>query len=776
MAVDVGSPDASGLDQSGGMGGMDANPGFRDGGADMGSGDMTVGEDGIKVEDLGPSACTSNAGCTDPQICLISPQTGERSCGDPVGPKVPGEQCVMSAECRSGLCLGGECVSPCDDKSSCPGGFECEASMVPLPGGMSATVMVCVEGEKACLADTDCAAPKVCVIDRAGGLKLVCEAPLPGTKDLGEACGTDNECRSGLCLDNVCARPCKRPNDCSMDGSFICEPTLISASGQDRMLNLCKPKPATQCLSDSQCNAPERCVATRGTREIGFACGGARVGGALGAACNADTECAENLCLNNICTIACQGNGDCTGAPDHSCENQEVNLGGANKDNVQVCTPPVVCQNKNACKVSEVCVVRAKNGVVDSICREPNTNGGTLGQVCTGDIACASNLCLTGRFDKVCSVPCVSNLDCGVAGYECRTTEVKPGLNARICAPKAPSVCMSNDDCATGLTCAVVPNQANTMLESVCIPNTGKGATGLACTTDAVCASRVCLGGACAAPCRLITDCGQNQVCRQNSVVKGALSGTFEVCEKLGDQVCDATTDCTDGVRVCGELRQTMAMQFETYCRFPVAGGGDLGDACTSNGTCRQGVCLSALLSSLADECSVFCGVDTDCSTTANQICTSLIRGINVCQRGCTDNGSCPTGEVCTLNSDFPQNDVDQVCQPPAANSKGLGETCAGSSECDNSLCVDTIQFGTTSCTMQADCAATEQCRCPVGQPGCSTGKRCSAVQSRCSRICNGNEDCVGNAANMLTACSTNVTVTLPDGVSTKTFSACGSP
>jgi hypothetical protein len=771
MSMDMGAADQGTEDLSG--------PG------DMG--DMSVQPDqAADMADMASMACQTAAGCSAPRVCALDSMTGQTVCKDPVGSGETGAMCQTGADCRSNLCVNRLCAAPCQDATSCPAGFACEPRMIPLDGGSSVTVNVCVVAPKGCLANADCQAPQLCVVDRSGtSVTLTCQAPVPGGGELGARCGADGDCLSGLCLNNACSQPCERPNDCAQDGSYLCEPTTVStASGTGATVNLCKPRPATQCLSDAQCVTPQRCIAQRGANGIDFVCGMPNAGaGEVGALCGQDDHCASNLCLSGRCAPPCQGTGDCRGAADYLCELREVQLPNNVRDSVQVCTPPTLCDEADDCRINETCYVRRRQSTIDLYCRAPNAGGGTLGQVCTQDSECASNLCHNSRFGRVCSMPCAQNADCPVAGYECTTAGVasqnNTPINTRICAPRSPAPCNSNDDCATGLTCAIVPNISGSALESVCIPTAGRQPTGVACGSNDACSSRLCLGGFCAAPCEDTTQCGGNQLCALNTNVnKDNLVGTFNVCRVPQDTRCAASDQCADGVRVCGELRQNMQGDIEAYCRFPNTGAGiqQLGAACTMDNQCREGLC-----SPLSNECSVVCNQDAHCNQAAGQICATFSFGnsldLGLCTKSCADNASCPAGLVCTINPDPLANDIDQICQQPAGMAD-LGAPCASANECHTGLCLSTLLYNNTACTTDAQCGAGNVCRCPVDQPNCqAAARRCATVTDRCTRVCDGNSDCTGGVAgNPLTACSPNIFVTRPDGMTTKQMSFCSQP
>ena len=553
-----------------------------------------------------------------------------------------------------------------------------------------------------------------------------------------------------------------------------------------RTLNACVPKPPTQCLSDSECSAPLRCVAKKSATAIEFVCGTPNAGGGEeGGTCTTDSQCAQNLCVDGVCTPPCGQNGDCS-VSNFTCELVEVDLSTTASDNVQICTPPIACQSEAGCKTGEVCYVKRATAAIDLLCRAGNTLGATLGQVCTMDDDCRSNLCFTSRFGKVCSLPCVNDTECAVPGYACRSVGVLDAqgtpIQTSICAPKDPLACNANKACPSGTTCAIIPNTQGSALTEACIPSRGKLATGVACAADDECDSEVCYRGSCGAPCLTKTQCGVNQVCSQNvTLTKNALSGTFDVCERLTDIACTSSRDCAVGGRVCGDLRRDVTtMNVSLFCTFPHPNGAGLGASCTMNNECRDKLCQG-----LNNECSVACEFDSDCSATANQICSSVEYGtnnaVNICLRSCLDNASCSQGNICSISSDVPNNDIDQICTNPVGP-KQLGEVCTTGDECDTGICLTTTLFDGRTCIQDNECTsgagnAGKSCECPITQPNCTTGKQCATVGKRCTRVCNDSTDCIGGSLNNpLVSCSTNVQVRRPNGTGFKTLSTCGEP
>lgn len=189
-----------------------------------------------------------------------------------VGDGVIGDPCVDDGACRSGLCVGQRCATPCPD-GGCPGGTRCRAlraggfcvadcdpvamrgcgldeACAPYPaddGGLcvptdegfavgapcvvdddcTAAAIACLDGadgrrcRAACAADADCEAPEICA---PMGLSTAYGACLPGGAggDLAP-CERGGACGSGWCLTGYAGGRCGRP----CDASGVCGPEAI---------------------------------------------------------------------------------------------------------------------------------------------------------------------------------------------------------------------------------------------------------------------------------------------------------------------------------------------------------------------------------------------------------------------------------------------------------------------------------------------------------------------------------------------------------------------
>lgn len=739
-----------------------------DGGSQADTNTTDVGPDLKNKEDaqvdmkIEPTSCMKNADCEDDQTCKFDPATGKSFCEAKTG-SVNGETCTTGDECASGVCLNGACADLCARETDCPAGFTCTPETVSTPNG-DVDLSLCTEESTPCLATADCPNGLVCVL--AANDVFECQTGAGGT--VGDACAANAECASNLCVDNLCSAPCQRPTDCSTDGSFICVPKTITTANGTIDANVCVPRPASQCLTDSDCTLPQRCVATKSATDIEFSCGNQNAAGKeSGQACAADSECSQNLCVNSVCAGPCQGNGECS-SNDASCELVNVDIGNGNTDSVQVCAPPVECDEKSKCRVNETCYVRATAVQTDIFCRAPNIGAGSLGQVCSISLECSSNFCLTTRFRNVCSEVCNDNADCNVAGYSCQPYTFADGTNAETCQPSTPPSCNSNNDCAAGTICSFVENAAGTSVETLCVPSTGGDAAGVACLVDDDCASLICLGGFCSAPCADATQCPGQQLCEVKDVTIGNNTESFSLCTTPPVTPCADSSECIDGVRVCAVSTDANG-DLAGFCDFPSVGGAQMGTACTMPSDCRENVCLL----NISDECSVVCNDDSDCSSGLG--CTTY-GDVGFCNGVCADSGDCDPGQICTINSDTITNDIDLVCQNAIANGAALGAACTSGSDCENGLCLTTTAFTATTCTADANCAAGETCECPITDPNCATGKLCATQEQLCTNLCNDAADCPATGGNTLTACSSNTVVQVPNGQGTKTLATCARP
>ncbi|MBI4821614.1 MAG: hypothetical protein HY791_35460 [Deltaproteobacteria bacterium] len=391
-----------------------------------------------------------------------------------------------------------------------------------------------------------------------------------------------------------------------------------------------------------------------------------------------------------------------------------------------------LCVRNADCSGVLLCSAVNAGGALELSCQNPNVGGLDLGSPCLSAAGCLSNLCIQQRFGQQCSRPCTGNSECGV-GYECRSETISvlgaPPAAVNVCMATA-QPCQVADDCPPGAACAFAPNGANNGLERVCATFGGSGG-GVTCSSPDDCRSRSCVFGTCAEPCRSTTDCFGFQVCQAEQVSVGGLSGTFDVCTTFPDQICSSSSDCSNGARVCGELRTNASVV--PYCIAPNPSGLARGEHCATDAACREQICHF-----MSEECSVVCGQDSDCG--AGYVCNHVTYNpgnsrIGLCVRTCSDDQDCRVagspGNVCSPNSNALTGQTQLICTTPVGASP-LGAPCTDGSQCQSGFCFTSDSyFG--SCTSAAQCGGVP---CEGGQ--------CHAHYERCTAVCDNNADCAG--------------------------------
>ncbi|MEZ4312290.1 MAG: hypothetical protein R3F14_30035 [Polyangiaceae bacterium] len=171
-----------------------------------------------------------------------------------------GASCASVDDCASGSCVDGVC---CDQ--ACSGA--CETCTSPEHPGH------CLPSP----ADTPCGEDLAC--DGAGQCA-------PRLLELSEPCALDQDCRSGVCTDNVC---CEH----ACDNDQVCTPE-----------GLCRDADGTPCSSADEC-ASGLCadgVCCAAPCAEGEVCGAGGVCRRLqGEPCSADAECESAFCADGVC-------------------------------------------------------------------------------------------------------------------------------------------------------------------------------------------------------------------------------------------------------------------------------------------------------------------------------------------------------------------------------------------------------------------------------------------------------------------------------------------
>ncbi|HRG98342.1 MAG TPA: hypothetical protein PLR99_18955 [Polyangiaceae bacterium] len=255
-----------------------------------------------------------------------------------VGPAPLGGACRLDKECAAGLLCGTE-------------GLLGQAAQASGP--------VCT---KICCTSEQCGAGFVCLSPGSGGSYCVAATALAPDRNLpssggakgGTPCGTNTECRSGLCAD-------------------------LGGSGGKRCIDSC-------CL-DSDCAGGTCNVRTLSSKYTGFVCANppSTVAKDAGGACTVNSNCRSNYCIGETaCGVRCCASAQCGAG--NSCI---WNFAGPNgTDIVQHCLPTGTraaakspCTNGNDC-ASTQCELES-NGQPD---------GSTTSRVCR-DVCCLDSDC-----------------------------------------------------------------------------------------------------------------------------------------------------------------------------------------------------------------------------------------------------------------------------------------------------------------------------------------------------------------------------------------------
>ena len=291
--------------------------------------------------------------------------------------------------------------------------------------------------------------------------------------------GLDNDCNDRV--DETCSalgEPCGDGSECA--GGLCAATPAGSVCSQP-----CDPmRPGFGC--------PPRfyCASQPGS------CDGFCVPGALGlmpleTPCSADTECESGLCRDP-------------------------------GDGLRRCLDP--CRgDRGDCLDGEVCV--GTDGAC-SVCIDAGRFGSArgLGEICSEDAQCRSNVCVVREGVGECATPCGAGNRCG-EGFACIEGNCLLEREQPVGSP-----CTSSADCALGAVCAAQGERrwctANCSADAPCplgfscvdvgamICAPVGGLTGEPCGSDMECSTGLCREGACTSPCSSEDRCGPGFLCR----------------------------------------------------------------------------------------------------------------------------------------------------------------------------------------------------------------------------------------------------------------------
>jgi hypothetical protein len=498
---------------------------------------------------------------------------------------------------------------------------------------------------------------------------------------------------------------------------------------------------------------------------------------ALGAACAADTDCAEGhcvatgqegvrLCCDAACDGACQacsaaGRCEETPATDARCEPVTCPA-----DNVCRDYPPSItedlCRSFGQCRTALDCgapdAFSSLRPTAQCVC-DPVSGSCALatGTSCAQSGECASGACVaTAQGTSVCCAgPCAPGLLCSSAGggcVECEGADVAcDGDTQRTCNAGAVVRTPCPNGCTPGTGCNDLP--------PVGFACSGQCAGAAVCQADTAGQSRCCVRD-CAAEGKVCSpngscDCPPGQVAAGN----GCLLEAGDPCQRTTQ--CQAGMTCVDGVccqEACGGYCERC--QAGTGLCSAVAAGQQEVDAASGN-SCSNGF-----------ECT---GVRNDCRARTGQACSSSDGsdcvsgaceataggGARVCcNQDCGAGLFCRSnGQGCVQCESAAQcgngcNAVQGTCNPL----RSLGDTCTLASQCGSNSCVPDVNNGSISrccgaCSPGQVCNGIGQCVPPpsgLGR-GCVSNAECASgfcapegicCNAACDRVC---EACSAN-------------------------------
>ena len=384
-------------------------------------GDATPGDAGPMV-DTAPMCTAEHA-----KRCIDGHPTWTDSCG------TIGER---QATCNSGQrCEEGECV--CANEM---GEVKCHGNDVFRFNGCDEPVY----RVEACGANETCR-EGVCVNNNCTPSEERCDGQdndCDGTTDEGDLCPNGVSCMDAVCgeVGGLCS-PCEETEDCQPNH------TCAGYSNFPDLNRVCVP---TGCTSDEQCPENTRCnddglcwLRWQTECRDGDSWNIDTCGRAVSVAetCDPGTQCQDGRCVGEgeLCTD-CEGNGDC--ALGFLCRSYS-----SYPHVPSVCVPQSNCNDAGGqecpeglqCSASGVCWL-----TWTSQCQEDgdpwsiDTCGRTVVRAdeCAEDALCADGRCI--GMGSLCD-ECTGDSDCG-AGYLCR------GYNN---FPEIPQICVPESDCAT---------------------------------------------------------------------------------------------------------------------------------------------------------------------------------------------------------------------------------------------------------------------------------------------------------------------------------------
>lgn len=666
--------------------------------------------------------CTTSGDCRRlDYLCRPTLVSGKllNRCETKVGAKRMGATCEKHSDCDSGYCLPSSrrCSAICAQKSDCVktgvAGLDCKPVDLELEiqgKPYKARLNICVETAKVCTKDDDCSSDgRICapLPSDSGQFQLLCAPPNQSGAKEGAACKTNGDCYNRFCFKGFCAAPCASAAQCTK--GYECKPQTVMSGGNVLPVKVCQvPAAGLPCQANSDCptGSGNDCRVIINNKVLESRCVKPATGSSqTGGLCSKDADCKSGTCLieQGICTNLCKTDSDCPSSSGLKCLKQKLTKTGAPPKEFQVCSKPT-CAGDVDCAEGQICQYTSK-GLL--LCVTASKTKKALGQACTANADCDSNLCHTTR--KLCSSPCKNaSADKCPLQYACETTGTGPsGLN--LCLPIA-NACSLTKDCATGQLCTL-SYDALLRPQKTCQKPIGTRLLGSLCNDDKQCESGICdpVTNRCSQFCVKSEDCSSTYSCDQ---VKLKNKWTVSLC-----RLCYSDNDCGTG-QVCQLNYNPSENKVTTSCQKPTKTK-KIGDACDPTkgipGECGNHICDPS-----SRKCVSVCFAHRHCKASFYCGKVNLLGSVSIgaCLTGkrpnCRGDEDCPANETCQVNFDTNGN-VFTSCQKSTASKAGA--SC------------DPTKFPGT-CASQLCDTVTRKCLnvCQPGIGGCKAGEICEEV------------------------------------------------
>jgi hypothetical protein len=486
--------------------------------------------------------------CTDGNACTSADKCVSGSCGGAPVDCNDNNLCTTDA-CQPGLgCFITNNTLACDDNNACTGGDTCAA------------------GKCTPLTKVNCDDKNVCTADSCDTLTGKCSnAPIAGKCEDGNLCTTGDSCAAGACTAGLVVN-CDDKNACTVDA-------CTTATG------LC----AYKLLSGTACSDGNLCTTVDG-------CVTGKCVGSTAPNCNDGNACTNDACdplkgcvstANSApcddgdkCTLldAC-AQGMCKAGAAKSCADGNVCTDDACAPLTGTCSwssNTVVCNDKNACTLNDVCAAGKCTGVAKS-CDDANpctadscntltgacANTALLAGACEdGNLCTLTDLCVAGKCSPGAKKVCNDN-------NVCTTDSCDTATGACVFTPASGAVCSDGNNCTTGDTCVT----------GKCTPKvTVPCNDGNACTTDACDTAGKCTYVNNTLPCEDANKCLTGDKCLAGKCVSGATAVVCnDGCSCTLDS-CNPTTGCVKTFNTAasclsaGKLIKCNALNYQTVC------------------------------------------------------------------------------------------------------------------------------------------------------------------------------------------------------------------